>query len=75
MANPPNGSKADRMDPSSPSTPSSPAHDASPKPGKGTAADAADSLAPFHTHFAHRPDWKAAADDAAEAARDGALER
>lgn len=61
------------MDATGPSTPSP--GDAGPRPGKGTLADAADSLAPFHTRFAHRPDWKAAADDEAEAARDRALER
>lgn len=64
------------MDPAGPSTPSSPGAPGSirPKAGQGTVAEAAASLAPFRTHFAHRPDWRAAADDAAEAERDSGRE-
>lgn len=49
--------------------------DAGPQPAKaGSLADATASLAPFHTHFAHRPDWQAAADDEADALRDRSRE-
>ena len=34
------------------------------------AADAAASLAPHSTRHGHRPDWRAAVDDEAEARRD-----
>ena len=33
-------------------------------------AAARESLAPAHTHFAHRPDWQTELDDAADAQRD-----
>jgi hypothetical protein len=54
------------MKPTAPSTPP-----AGPKPAKrSNLAEATASLAPFHTRFAHRPDWQTASDDEAEAARD-----
>jgi hypothetical protein len=53
-----------------------PAGDAGRKPtAKDRAvADATASLAPFHTHFAHRPDWQTASDDEADAERDRSQE-
>lgn len=51
------------------------AGDAGRKPAKGrSVADAAASLAPFHTHFAHRPDWQTDSDDEADAERDRSRE-
>ena len=61
------------MKPAEPSP--SPTGEAGPKTPKGNAvADATASLAPFHTHFAHRPEWQTSADDDADAERDRSRE-